>query len=323
MTKEELRQANSEIVTLPLKRWDKEKGEEVTTPYAPVNERVKAFRKVYPTGKLFTNMESFENGLCIFRAEVGYYDDDNYRVLATGTAYEQVSTNSFINKVSIIENCETSAVGRALGFAGFGIDTGIASKEEVERANELRENTVSKAEQDSFKELCEERGVDYVGILKECGWQRGMSVDKMMLDEASAKVKKMPHKKSKLEKVQSSNADPIEAFKKNEQKAAEPQVEVTEEPVVQEPVATQEPEEVQHTEPAPEEPIPEKEEFSCGDGLVHTTPTAGIAATKFDGKPITEVPLIKLKSFIDMPESFTPESLVEMKTYYDSLEVNE
>ena len=38
-----------------------------------------------------------------------------------------------INLTDMIENCETSAIGRALGFAGFGIDKEIASGEDVAR----------------------------------------------------------------------------------------------------------------------------------------------------------------------------------------------
>ena len=55
------------------------------------------------------------------------------KLLGTGTAQEK-ETSSFINKTSFIENCETSAVGRALGMCGFGIDTSIASAEEVQNA---------------------------------------------------------------------------------------------------------------------------------------------------------------------------------------------
>ena len=53
--------------------------------------------------------------------------------LGSGTAYEK-EDSTFINTTSYIENCETSAVGRALGFAGFGIDVSIASAEEVGNA---------------------------------------------------------------------------------------------------------------------------------------------------------------------------------------------
>lgn len=97
--------------------------------YMEVNQRIKAFRMVYPQGTIETEMLSNENGVCIFRANV--YDDDI--LLGTGTAYEK-ENSSFINKTSYIENCETSAVGRALGMAGFGIDTSVASAEEVQNA---------------------------------------------------------------------------------------------------------------------------------------------------------------------------------------------
>jgi hypothetical protein len=54
-------------------------------------------------------------------------------VLGVGHAYEK-EDSSFINKTSYIENCETSAVGRALGMAGFGIDASICSAEELQNA---------------------------------------------------------------------------------------------------------------------------------------------------------------------------------------------
>jgi hypothetical protein len=102
--------------------------------YIEVNQRIKAFRMVYPQGFIHTEMTSNENGVCVFSAEVGYYNEDNVgMVLGTGTAYEKESS-SFINKTSYIENCETSAVGRALGMCGFGIDVSVASAEEVQNA---------------------------------------------------------------------------------------------------------------------------------------------------------------------------------------------
>lgn len=101
--------------------------------YIEVNQRVKAFRMVYPTGFISTQLVSNENGVAIFKAECGYFEESLPIVLATGTAYEKEGS-TFINKTSYIENCETSAVGRCLGMAGFGIDASIASKEEVENA---------------------------------------------------------------------------------------------------------------------------------------------------------------------------------------------
>lgn len=107
--------------------------------YVEVNQRIKAFRMLCPGGSILTEMLSNENGICVFKATIC---DDEMRVLGTGTAYEK-ETSSYINKTSYIENCETSAVGRALGMCGFGIDTSIASAEEVQNAilNQNKQNS--------------------------------------------------------------------------------------------------------------------------------------------------------------------------------------
>lgn len=101
--------------------------------YAEVPQRINAFRKLYPQGFIKTEVirldEDIKSGVCVIKATVGYGDT----VLGTGTAYEKAD-GSFINKTSYIENCETSAVGRALGMAGFGIDTSVASAEELQNA---------------------------------------------------------------------------------------------------------------------------------------------------------------------------------------------
>ena len=123
ITYEQILKANESIKTTDIK------GKE----YAEVNQRIKAFRQVFPTGSIFTEMLSNENGVCVFKATCGYNDESGLIVLGTGTAYEKESS-SYINKTSYIENCETSAVGRALGMCGFGIDTSVASFEEVQNA---------------------------------------------------------------------------------------------------------------------------------------------------------------------------------------------
>ena len=135
ITYEQILKANETIKTTDIKGKD----------YAEVNQRIKAFRMVYPNGFILNEMTSNDNGVCIFKSSVGYYDDGEQIVLGTGTAYEK-ENSTFINKTSYIENCETSAVGRALGMAGFGIDTSIASAEEVVNAiaNQNVENKVSK-----------------------------------------------------------------------------------------------------------------------------------------------------------------------------------
>lgn len=123
---EQIEKANKEIESIKLGS----KG------YAQVNERIKAYRKVYPTGSITSNIQEVKDDYVRIRVEV---TDEQDNIIATGTASEMLTGDSkkdYINKTSMIENCETSAVGRALGFAGFGVDTSIASAEDVERNKE-------------------------------------------------------------------------------------------------------------------------------------------------------------------------------------------
>ena len=97
--------------------------------YITVNERVKEFRKLHPQGQILTQVMANADGQVMFQAKVIV----DGVLVANGHAYEKEGS-SFINKTSYIENCETSAVGRALGLFGIGIDTSIASAEEVGNA---------------------------------------------------------------------------------------------------------------------------------------------------------------------------------------------
>lgn len=124
ITFEQIQKANTGLSSISLK--DK--------AYVLVPERVKAFRMLFPEGFILTDILSLENGVVMMKSEVGYYDGDRKVVLGTGMAYEK-EANGFVNKTSFIENCETSAVGRALGFLALGIDGGgICSAEELVNA---------------------------------------------------------------------------------------------------------------------------------------------------------------------------------------------
>lgn len=127
--------ANEQIKTTDIKGKD----------YAEVNQRIKAFRMVYPQGSIPTEIVSIDNGVVIMKASV--FTDDG-KLLATGTAYEK-EDSTFINKTSYIENCETSAIGRALGIAGFGIDVSVASAEEMQNA--IQNQEITQEEADNYK----------------------------------------------------------------------------------------------------------------------------------------------------------------------------
>lgn len=146
MTFKELQEVNKAIKTKNIK------GKE----YAEVNERVIAFRKIYPDGFIITDIvrceDNFDNGgIITFTAKVGFYrEDGSMQILGTGTALEKESA-SMINKTSYVENCETSAVGRALGMAGFGIGASIASAEEVASAIEQQSKKTAPKKAESAK----------------------------------------------------------------------------------------------------------------------------------------------------------------------------
>ena len=110
--------------------------------YAEVKERVKAFRMLCPDGFIETSVELINEETCMAKATVGMYADGEKRVLATGTAYEEKNT-SRINSISFVENCETSAVGRALGMLGLGINAAVASAEEVREVERATERQVA------------------------------------------------------------------------------------------------------------------------------------------------------------------------------------
>ena len=108
--------------------------------YVQVNERVRAFREVFPKYRLISEIISVGEdgnggGIVTMKASVL---DENGNVLATGLAQEKEASSN-VNRTSYIENCETSAFGRALGNLGIGIDTSFATADEVESAIEQQE----------------------------------------------------------------------------------------------------------------------------------------------------------------------------------------
>ena len=97
--------------------------------YMMVNERIKEFRAKYPNYSLESEIVNLDNDSCVIKAIV---KDENQRIIATGLAREErQDKTSLVNLNAYVENCETSAWGRALGNLGIGIDTAIASGDEM------------------------------------------------------------------------------------------------------------------------------------------------------------------------------------------------
>ena len=107
--------------------------------YVQVNERVKAFRtaKEFEGMAIDTIVHELTDEVCVMCTRICNKDG---KVIATGWAREvRNDATSMVNKTSYVENCETSAVGRALGFLGIGIEENICSAEEMRYALQAEE----------------------------------------------------------------------------------------------------------------------------------------------------------------------------------------
>lgn len=105
--------------------------------YVMVKDRVTKFYEKYPTGRIITQVieHDREMGFVMIKAEIFRFFNEAVPA-SSGHAYE-LKSEGFVNKTSYIENCETSAVGRALGLLSFEITGSIASREEMEKVERM------------------------------------------------------------------------------------------------------------------------------------------------------------------------------------------
>ena len=154
----QIEEANNEIKTMQLGSKN----------YAPVNERIKAFRKVYPTGSIMTDVESQDENTITMIATIRDEDDN---IIATGRASEKRAEKG-INATRLIENCETSAIGRALGIAGFGVDVAVASAEDMEKVDETKEFPIATKITIPMKEALNQAKLTINELYKKMGMRK-------------------------------------------------------------------------------------------------------------------------------------------------------
>jgi len=108
--------------------------------YKTVAKRVQEFRETetYKGWSIMTEIVKIDDDQCVMKASV---ISPESKIIATGHGCE-FKASSQINKTSYVENCETSAIGRALACLGLG-GTEFASANEV--ANAIHQQTVDKA----------------------------------------------------------------------------------------------------------------------------------------------------------------------------------
>jgi hypothetical protein len=99
--------------------------------YKTVAKRVQEFREsvIYKGWSIMTEIVKIDDDQCVMKASV---ISPESKIVATGHGCE-FKASSQINKTSYVENCETSAIGRALACLGLG-GTEFASANEVQNA---------------------------------------------------------------------------------------------------------------------------------------------------------------------------------------------
>ena len=104
--------------------------------YETVESRLEKWWKDYPDGRLATKIEQASDTRYIVSAEL-FRTEADAKAYATGLASESVSDRG-VNSTSALENCETSAIGRALANAGYAAKGKRASREEMSKVVQLQ-----------------------------------------------------------------------------------------------------------------------------------------------------------------------------------------
>ena len=212
ITFKDIEEANKLIKPMKIVRENKQTHKKITKNYAEVSQRIKAFRRVYPQGVIITELVSESDGIITFNAVVK--DSEGY-VLANAHAREKVD-EGLINKTNALENCETSAVGRALGMCGFGIDTSLASAEEVQQAIDKQENAKNGRMTDEQLLTISKLSPDITDHLREKYKKDPTTLTYGEAEEAIASLLK--HKLIKTNEEKKHNTC---CFKKNKKKASQ------------------------------------------------------------------------------------------------------
>jgi hypothetical protein len=108
--------------------------------YETVEQRLVRFWTQYPYARIDTCMMNYDGDSCVFRAEL-YMNREDVHPIAVGYAHE-IRTDRGVNSTSFVENCETSAIGRAIANSPIA-DTGNnprPSRQEMEKVARLGGN---------------------------------------------------------------------------------------------------------------------------------------------------------------------------------------
>jgi hypothetical protein len=155
--------------------------------YETVAQRLVRWWAEFPDGRIITSIHHYDGSTIIMRAEC-YNNDD--RLIATGYA-EEVFGNSPVNKTSFLENCETSAIGRAISNSRIGHTGERASVSEMEKVNRVNSTprpdshgSATPKQVGFLKSLARGKGWDDVQLLEYI--HRLLQVDDVVVETLTA-----------------------------------------------------------------------------------------------------------------------------------------
>jgi hypothetical protein len=130
--------------------------------YETVEERLIKFWKDHPDGQIHTKLLDQSAGRFIVEASIFRTEADN-RPWTTGLAEETIQGRG-VNATSALENCETSAIGRALANAGYATKGKRASREEMAKVGQAQKTV---ALIDETKAKMAQTSGEYIPVVKE------------------------------------------------------------------------------------------------------------------------------------------------------------
>jgi len=130
--------------------------------YETVEERLVKFWKEHPDGQIHTKLLDHSASRFIVEASI-FRTEADARPWTTGLAEETVQGRG-VNATSALENCETSAIGRALANAGYATKGKRASREEMSKVAVKVNNEALLAE---TKAKLAQTASEYVPVPKE------------------------------------------------------------------------------------------------------------------------------------------------------------
>jgi hypothetical protein len=153
--------------------------------YETVEERLVKYWKDHPDGQIHTKLLDSTASRFIVEASI-YRTEADSRPWTTGLAEETVQGRG-VNATSALENCETSAIGRALANAGYATKGKRASREEMSKVAASQE---VKAKVEQVKAKMADTSKEYVPVPKESDpWSQSFATPVQTLETAVEMVK--------------------------------------------------------------------------------------------------------------------------------------